>query len=167
MAVVMTVVNAKGMDGQFLFRWLPPKCDGCLVLDDEVALTESLAFVYKNTAPENLPVHLLSVAQAVTKLPEAVASAKSYVLLLRSPAPLERLRQAGVALDFMRELFIVSTLNAGELHPVAGSWSCTREELRAVDQLDLLGIDVHFQLVPEAPSHDWVNLRRHFTRLLD
>jgi PTS system mannose-specific IIB component len=135
-------------------------------VDDEIAESDSLSFVYKNAAPEHIKVHIFTEEKALAKLPEAVASNKAYFFLVRNPLVLERLSRAGLDFSFLKELVMGPTLNAPDTHNLTGAWNYTPEEFKAIDYLAGLGIEIRFQMIPEQPKYYWKDIRKNCERFL-
>lgn len=78
--------------------------DGILIVDDDIANDPFMLNIYKNVIPnDKVRVLGFTVEKAVTKLPEAEKSAKSYYVVCKRPTTVKRLMEAGYEIKKSRQ----------------------------------------------------------------
>lgn len=160
--IIFNRVDARGLHGQVVLRWMSAyPCDGCIIVDNEIANSDQLKLVYKGAAPEHVKVFMFSEEKALSKLSEAISSDKRYFLLVRNPIVLENLSKQGLDLSFMKELTLGPTLNLpGSFNAIAG-WNYTKEEFKAIDYISNKGVEIRFHMTPEQQKYYWKDVRKN------
>ena len=113
--------------------------DGVLIIDDEIAADKFMMGVYSSTLG-NMRCLGFSVEKALRKLPEADASKKRYLVILKSPETARRLVEGGYA--FTGPLNIGPQPNRPDARLVFKMLYLTNQEIADLDFLEANGVDL-------------------------
>ncbi|WP_405485258.1 PTS sugar transporter subunit IIB [Nocardia sp. NBC_00511] len=130
--ITFTRVDQRGLIDQVVLKWINEpqyKADGYIVVDDEIAASESLTAVYKD-AGGGASVYIYSESKALSKLSAAEESRKSYWVTVRSPSVLQRLGSQGADVLAQKQIVLGSTGKEPGAIQVTGPWHYTAEELK-------------------------------------
>jgi len=128
-----------------------------LLADDILAQDSALRAIVLLAAPLDIPTEIVSVSEAVNRLPALIADKSQTMLLVRSPFPALALYETVPALR--------ADCNIG---PVAGGdramkitdyCRLTQTELSAVEQMATLGVRVYFNQVIDQRVVEWAEVR--------
>lgn len=137
--------------------------DGILIVDDDIANDPFMLNIYKNVIPnDKVRVLGFTVEKAVTKLPEAEKSAKSYYVVCKRPTTVKRLMEAGYE--------IKNPVNLGPqgVRPGAVSFevmlNLLPEEIEALDYAEAHGVKVISNPRLFTPNLTWKEASKGYKR---
>lgn len=157
MSFIFTRVDERAIHGQTVTAWSKIyRSSGILLVDDEISNDPMLRKIYKNAAV-GVNVYIYTVQAALEKAKQAAASAKSYLLIARTPLVIEQLYKGGVDIGNKLTLGPVSQKEGGKL--LAQFTSLNKEEIAACNFLSEQGIEIVFQNIPSNPAVDWKSIQ--------
>lgn len=157
MAFVFSRVDDRAIHGQTVTMWSKVyQNSGILLIDDEISNDPMMRQIYKNAAV-GMNVYIYTVQDAIIKAKQAAQSAKSYLLIARSPLVFEKLEKGGVDIGKKLTLGPVSQGDGRKL--VAQFTSLSEEEIQACHYLSSKGIEIVFQNIPSTQPVDWKSIR--------
>lgn len=128
------------------------RCDGILVIDDEIAADPFMMQVYKGTLP-SMKVLCFTVETALKKLPEAESSSKNYIVIFKKPEVAAQMVKAGYRFK--------GTLNIGPqaVRPnstyIMQMLGLTHEEMEALDFIESTGTNIILNPTFTTPNYTW------------
>ncbi|MGC8944558.1 MAG: PTS system mannose/fructose/N-acetylgalactosamine-transporter subunit IIB [Anaerolineae bacterium] len=126
-----------------------------VIVDDEVAADPFMQEVMRLAAPPGLGVDVLSLAEAVRRLPQDSHPPETTMLLLRSPQAALRLYEGGVR---------YTALNVGGMgigpgrRPLFRHIAASDEEIAALKTLAEQGVEITFLTVPGEKARSFQDL---------
>lgn len=126
-----------------------------VIVDDEVAADPFMQDVMRLAAPPGLQVEVLSLEEAIRRLPHDPSPRETTMLLLRSPQAALRLYEGGVR---------YTALNVGGLgiapgrRPLFRHIAASEEEIAALKALAEQGVEITFLTVPGEKARSFRDL---------
>lgn len=116
-----------------------------VIVDDEVAADPFMQEVMRLAAPPGLRVDVLSLEEAIRRLPQDAHPRETTMVLLRSPELARRLYEGGVRYRALN----VGGLGSGPgRRPIFRNIAASDEEIAALKTLAEQGVDITFLTVP-------------------
>lgn len=131
-----------------------------IVVDDETAADPVLRVVFETASTYIAPTAVYTIHEAIPKIREALRSAASVLLLMKSPETYRKLREEVPELP--REL------NVGPMSKRPGTISVTRaihllpKDAEAIRRMAETGVRVYFRQVPTEKTVEWVQVQEKF-----
>ncbi|PWJ89009.1 PTS sugar transporter subunit IIB [Oceanotoga sp. DSM 15011] len=161
MAITLVRVDDRIIHGQVLTQWTRIyKCDGIIVVNDNLSENKSLGNVYKNAAPENIKVHIFSVEKTIRKLPEAIKSQKNYFLISKTPLELKTLLENNIS--FGNYIVYGPSSYRDNTTTIGANQSLTKDEMDACEFFFKNNIDIDFKLIPNKKGFKWSEIREKY-----
>ena len=158
MSVTLVRIDDRVLHGQTVTRWLGTRpCKGILIVDDVIVNDEFQKRIFKNAAPAGIKVGIYGEEEGAKKIAKAMEVESGYFLICKTPRTLVDLKKKGV--DFGK------IVNVGPMSPRTGTTtvgrncSLTEDEVKAFQELEDLGIEVQFQLIPDNPITSWKSIK--------
>lgn len=126
-----------------------------VIVDDEVAADPFMQEVMRLAAPPGLRVDVLSLEEAIRRLPQDPHPRETTMVLLRSPQVARRLYEGGVR---------YTALNVGGMgrglgrRPLFRHIAASDEEIAALKVLAEQGVDITLRTVPEEKARSFKDL---------
>lgn len=161
MPISFVRIDDRIIHGQIVTKWSKfKKCNGILVIGDDIAADEFRCKVLKAAAPSNVKVGIYTINEGLEKIEKAKNAQNSYFVISNSPLTFQKLVELGA--DFGSELN-VGPMSARENAKTLGrNLAITLEEKNAFDVINNRGIKVYFQLTPDDSSQDWKSLKEKY-----
>jgi mannose/fructose/N-acetylgalactosamine-specific phosphotransferase system component IIB len=147
MDIALARVDDRLIHGQVVTAWLQAigRCDEILICDDKTRNDQFLQQVLKLTAPPGKPLRVLSTEETIADFHEKADDPRRVLLLARSPGPMLRLLENGVALDHLNLGGMGGGPGRRVLHKAI---SVSDEELETLQQIQRKGVKVELRIVP-------------------
>ena len=165
MAISLIRVDDRLIHGQVVLMWSKfRQGDAMILLVDETISNDSfMKNVYKNAGNSiGKKVYIFNVAQAIEKIPKAIASDKKYYVISKSIQQLYELSKNGI--DFGNEIIIGNQGMRSNTKKVANNIYFTDADAEACDYLDNKGIKLLFKLIPDEAGIDWKAGKKIFNK---
>jgi len=161
MPISFVRIDDRIIHGQIVTKWSKfKKCNGILVIGDDIAADDFRCKVLKAAAPSNVKVGIYTINEGLEKIEKAKNAQNSYFVISNSPLTFQKLVELGA--DFGDELN-VGPMSARENAKTMGrNLAITLEEKNAFDVINNKGIKVYFQLTPDDSSQDWKSLKEKY-----
>ncbi|MGL5350294.1 MAG: PTS system mannose/fructose/N-acetylgalactosamine-transporter subunit IIB [Cetobacterium sp.] len=161
MPISFVRIDDRVIHGQIVTKWSKfKKCNGILVIGDDIATDEFRCKVLKAAAPSNVKVGIYTVEEGIEKIEKARNAQNSYFVISNSPLTFQKLVEAGA--NFGEELN-VGPMSARENAKTMGrNLAITPEEKEAFEKIQSQGIKISFQLTPDDSSQDWNTLKQKY-----
>jgi mannose/fructose/N-acetylgalactosamine-specific phosphotransferase system component IIB len=152
MTLELIRVDDRLIHGQVLVGWTRSLgVDHIVVADDKVGADPLQTTLMRMAAPTGVRVSILSIEQAAAALTGGTLDQDRVLVLVRGPAELSRLREAGVPFD---------RVNVGNVHSGPGRSKLTKEvhaspeELAVWRELARSGVRLSAQWLPDQARTD-------------
>lgn len=132
-------------------------CDGVLIIDDTIAADPFMMNIYKNVLPKTIKVLGFTVEKALTKLPEAEASQRSYYVVFKRTTTLKALVERGYV--FKCPVYIGPQSVREDTKTYITMCSLTKGEAEALDYVTDRGVKVIVDPRFDTPDLTWQELR--------
>lgn len=152
-------IDERLIHGQIVTTWVSAAKATCIVIaDDEVAANPFLKQMNISLAPRGTKVEVLSVKDAIDYLLVAQDSNGRELLLVKTPAVILKLVEAGVR---------IPDLVVGNIGNTGGRFGRTRivptvnvsaAEIADFKKLNELGVKITLQTVPDKAARDFMSL---------
>ena len=148
MAICLVRVDDRLIHGQVVMTWVrATKANRIVVLDDGVAADPFMTMVCKSLAPTGTSVEIMTLAQAIEKIPLYHENdALRAIILVKTPKPVLELKLAGVKLDKM----VIGGMGIREGRTkLYRNISADEQERGMIRQLINMGMEVVCQIVSD------------------
>lgn len=163
MAISFIRCDDRIIHGQIIIRWSTEfPCDGIIAVNDNAAANPIIKNALK--AASTKKTFIWSREQFAKKMDEAIKSDKNYFVITKEPITMAEL----LVDNKMKTL--VSKLNVGPQSARPGTTNInknadiTAEEAKAYERIHQAGYDIEFQLVPDAATVCWKDVREKFNK---
>lgn len=158
MSLTLVRIDDRVLHGQTLTRWLGTRpCKGILIVDDGIVKDEFQCKIFKNAAPTGVKVGIYGEEEGAKRIGKAMEVDNGYFLICKSPRTLVNLAKLGV--DFGKTVNVGPMSARANTVTVGRNCSLTPDEIEAFGELDALGVDVQFQLIPDNPVTGWKSIK--------
>lgn len=138
--IVYCRVDSRVVHGQTTTKIMKENpADGILIIDDEIAADKFMMGVY-SSAVGSIRCLGLSVERALRKLPEAAASARRYIVVVKSIATARKLVEGGFSFD--GPLHIGPQPNRDDARLIVKMLYLTNQEIADLDWLESKNVDL-------------------------
>ncbi|HEY8346447.1 MAG TPA: PTS sugar transporter subunit IIB [Symbiobacteriaceae bacterium] len=162
MPIVMVRSDDRLIHGLVVTHWMGHmRFNRAVVVDEVTARSPGLTSVLKFAAPPGLKVTVLTEAEAVEKLTNGTFDKDRVIVIAKSPAVFQRLREAGWK-GFSELNLGPSSYKPGAIN-VGPNTALLPEEVKACEQLVADGVRVYVQLIPPETPVEWANAIRKAT----
>lgn len=146
MGIKLFRIDDRLVHGQVMTAWSKvTSAQRIIILDNEVIKDDFVCLVMKQAVPKNIKLEIYNVQDGIKRLKE-LEDDLSTIVLMKFPF---------VALQIAKENVAIPSLNVGGMGMSAGrkkiykNISATQEELDQLKELESLGTQVEFRILPE------------------
>ena len=148
--IVLARIDDRLIHGQIVTKWAPEcKCTRIIIVDDDLVKVPFLCDVYELSKPNGVDVQVRSTDSTLAEWEESSFGDDRVLLLFRNVEPAKKLIEKGMKL---RQLQVGGlAANAGR-ERVYLSVCCSEDEAALLKEIEGMGVEVYFQMVPEASA---------------
>lgn len=128
-----------------------------LVVDDYTSKNPILKSIFKSAVPSNMSAEILSTEEALEILPNHINNDVSTMVIFKSPLTALSLFEKYPQLSTEMMVGPVA-MRDGSKEIVQGTYF-TPDEIDAVNNLEEMGVEVYFQVVPDNKKTTWKNVK--------
>ncbi len=164
MGIEFIRIDDRVIHGQLVTRWSKEKkCDGIIAVDDATQKDDVLCQILKSAVPDTIKTFIFDVDTFVEKVAKVQESNKSYFLIVKTPITLKRIVDKGVDISSFVKYINVGPMSTRDNSVTIGpNASILPEEALAFDELEKMGLDIEFRLVPDTVKQVWKQVREKF-----
>lgn len=129
------------------------KCDGILIVDDEISKDTFMLQLFRNTVPKEIRVIGFDVQKALVKIDEAKASPKNYIVIFKKPKAARELVEGGFQFD--KTLYIGPQNLKEDGIKVMKMIGLNKSEMNDLDELEKNGVHVILNPMFDTPDLTW------------
>lgn len=162
MGMVLVRIDDRLIHGQVVENWMKfLKINHVVVVNDLVANDRMQKTLFSMAVPEHTKVSILTIAQTTEAILNGQFERDRAMLLLTSPQDVLNLINKGVKIE---------QVNVGGIHyspekkQILKAISVSREEIKAFQELDRLGVRLEARMVPDDEKMDIMEIIRKETR---
>lgn len=156
MAIVHVRIDDRLIHGQVATMWTNSLgVTRIMVVDDAAAADDVLKMSLKLACPNGVALSVLPVEKAAARIISGAYEGQRVFLIIKSPATLIRLTDAGVPI---RQVNVGNlTYTEGKIK-IANTVALTAGEVRDFKRLDQMGVHLTLQLIPSNPSENLIDV---------
>ena len=158
MSVTLIRIDDRVLHGQTVTRWVGTRpCKGILIVDNEIANDPFQTKIFKNAAPTGIKVGVFDEEEGAKRITKANSVANGYFVIVKSPRTLVNLLEAGV--DLGKKVNVGPMSARANTTVVGRNCALTEDEAEPFEELTQKGIEVEFQLIPDASPTLWNSIK--------
>jgi PTS system mannose-specific IIB component len=160
MSISLVRVDDRLIHGQTVIMWTKVyEGDGTIVLiPDKMAEDKFMLQVIKNACNcLGEKAYVFSLSEAITKMPQAIASKKKYHIISKTIQELYELRKKGI--DFGDSLIFGTASQKPDSYKIANNIYLEENDREACDYLSEQGVKIVFKLIPAEAGMTWDRAR--------
>jgi mannose/fructose/sorbose-specific phosphotransferase system IIB component len=162
MGLVLIRIDDRLIHGQVVENWMKSlKINHVVVVNDFVAGDRMQKTLFSMAVPEQAKISILSIAQAKQAILNGQFEGDRAMLLLVSPQDVLNLINKGVR---------IKEVNVGGMHyspdkkQILKAISVSKEDIRAFQELDKLGVRLEARMVPDDEKIDIMEIMKRETK---
>lgn len=157
MEIALARVDDRLIHGQVVTAWLQHigPCQEILVCDDKARKDQFLQQVLAMTKPPDKQLRVLSVDETIQDFKDKADDPRKVLLITRGPEQMLTLLQNGVWFDYLNVGGMGGGPGRTKLHR---SVSATDEEVKALRQIQAMGVKVELKMIPSDPAVDLASI---------